>query len=462
MQYIDFDHPSKVHFTGIGGISMSGFAELLLNKGFRVTGSDRKASDITARLETLGATIYYGNQCAANVAADTEVLIYTAAVKADNPELVEAARLGIPCIERAALVGDVMLHYRHNYCVAGTHGKTTTTSMLSLVLLAAGLDPTISVGGVLPDIGSNMHIGATDNFVVESCEYCDSFLSFHPTRAIITNIEAEHLDYFGTLERERESFRRFAGLLPADGLLVVNTGITDREELFKDAACPIITYSACDAAADYHAANIAYDSLGCGSFDLIGRGSVLGHIQLSVPGEHNVANAVGTAAMALNSGVDLATTASGLNAYHGTGRRFEIKGTVGGVTIIDDYAHHPTEIRATLNAAARYPHKTLWTVFQPHTYSRTAAFTAEIAEALSLSDTIILTDIYAAREVNTFNISSQDIVKILSEKFGKEVYHFSSFDEIQIFLLGHCEPGDVLITMGAGDVVNIGERLLGK
>ena len=462
MQYIDFNCPKKVHFTGIGGISMSGFAELLIKKGFTVTGSDWKETPITERLEELGAKVAYGTQKASNVPGDADLLIYTAAVKADNPELLEADRLNIPKIERADLVGDVMLHFKHNYSIAGTHGKTTTTSMLSLVILEAGLDPTISVGGILAPIGGNMRIGASDNFVVESCEYCDSFLSFHPTRAIITSIEAEHLDYFKTLENERASYKKFAGKLPADGLLVACTAIPDMEELFKDVSCKIITYNSTDTSADYYATDISYNDFGQPSFTLMNKGKALGHIDLKVMGEHNVANAVAVAAMALNSGISLDTVKAALLKYTGTGRRFEIKGSIGGVTVVDDYAHHPTEIATTLKAAARYPHKTLWTVFQPHTYSRTAAFKHDFAEALSHADKIVLTDIYAARETNTFGISSEDICDILKNEYGKDVYHFSSFDEIVTFLLQNCSTGDLLITMGAGDVVKIGETLLGK
>lgn len=462
MQYIDFNNPVNVHFTGIGGISMSGLAELLLTKGFRVTGSDRKETVITKHLEELGAAVKYGTQCADNVPSDTAVLVYSAAIKEDNPERVEARRLGIPEIDRGHLVGDTMLHYANNYSVAGTHGKTTSTSMLSLVLIAAGYNPTVQVGGVLPEIGSNIRIGGSEHFVIESCEYCDSFLNFHPTKAIITNLEPEHLDYFKTFERECESFRRFAGLLPSDGLLVVSTSVPRRDELFADVTCPIITYSVSDPEAEYRACDITYNEFGFPSFTVIHNGSALGSISLNVPGEHNVANAVGVTAMAVNSGISFETTAAALTGYHGTERRFEKKGVVGGITIIDDYAHHPTEMRATLTAAQRYPHKTLWTVFQPHTYSRTAAFKDEIAEALSLSDKVILADIYAAREVNTYGISSRDIAEILSSKYGKEVYYFSGFDEIGNFLLQHCCTGDLLITMGAGDVVTIGESLLGK
>ncbi len=462
MRHIDLKKPIKVHFTGIGGISMSAFAMLLHDAGFTVAGSDWKKTDITEKLESLGITVRYGAQKASNVDPDTELLVYTAAAKQDNPELVEANRLGIPCIERGKMVGDVMLSYKHNFSVAGTHGKTTATSMLSLVLIEAGLDPTVSVGGVLAEIGGNMRIGHSDNMVIESCEYCDSFLNFHPTRAIITNVEDEHLDYFKTSERMRASFAKFAEMLPEDGLLVIHNDIPDHKDLFKNVKCPIITYSEKEDNGDYYATDITFNEFGYPSFTLNHDGKPIGKLSLNVPGIHNVANATGVAAMALNSGISFDKVETAIDRFRGTGRRFEKKGQNSGVTILDDYAHHPTEIRATLEAAKRYPHKVLWTVFQPHTYSRTATFKDEIAEALSLSDKVILTDIYAARETNTYGISSEDIAEILKNKYGKEVYCFSDFGEIVDFLLVHCCPQDMLITMGAGDVVKIGETLIGK
>ena len=461
MKYIDFARPGRVHFIGIGGISMSGFAELLLNKGFKVSGSDAHKSKITERLETLGINIVYSN-VAENIPAECDVVVYTAAVHPDNPELMEAKRRNIPCLDRAEMVGDIMLHYKRNISIAGTHGKTTTTSMMSLVLLAAGLDPTISVGGVLDAIGGNVRDGSLNNMVIESCEYTDSFLKFHPTHAIITNIEAEHLDYFKNLETERDSYRKFTELLPADGLLVIGKEIPDYEALFKTVKCPVITYSNHDTSADYYASDISYNEYDCAEFTLMHKGESLFKVKLNVPGEHNVANATGVCAMALNCGIDASDIVKGLDTFTGTERRFEKKGVFGGVTVIDDYAHHPTEMEATLHAAQKYPHKTLWCVFQPHTFSRTISFREEICKALSLSDKIILVDIYAAREQDTGVISSRMLADDIKTKYGKDVYYFSSFDEAEKFLLINCVSGDLLITMGAGNVVKIGEDLLGQ
>ena len=461
MKYIDFSHPGRLHFIGIGGISMSGFAELLHNKGFKVSGSDAHKNKITERLETLGINIVYSN-AAENIPAECDAVVYTAAVHPDNPELMEAKRRNIPCLDRAEMVGDVMLHYKRNFSVAGTHGKTTTTSMMSLVLLKAGLDPTVSVGGVLDAIGGNMRDGSLDNMVIESCEYTDSFLKFHPTHAIITNIEAEHLDYFKNLETERDSYRKFTELLPENGLLVIGKEIPDYTTLFKTVKCPVITYSNHDSEADYYASDISYNEYDCAEFTLMHKGEALFKVKLNVPGAHNVANATGVCAMALNSGIAPSDIAEGLASFTGTERRFEKKGEFGGVTVIDDYAHHPTEMEATLHAALNYPHKTLWCVFQPHTFSRTISFREEICKALSLSDKIILVDIYAAREQDTGVISSKMLAEDIRSKFSKDVYYFSTFDEAENFLLVNCQPGDLLITMGAGNVVKIGEDLLGQ
>lgn len=459
MKYIDFNHPNNVHFIGIGGISMSGFAELLKNKGFSVTGSDAHSSKITKRLESLGIKCTYSN-AKENIPEKCDVVVYTAAVKADNPELMEAKRRNIPTLDRADMVGDIMLHYSRNISVAGTHGKTTVTSMMSLIMLEAGLDPTVSVGGVLDAIGGNVRDGGLGNMVIESCEYTDSFLKFHPTHAIITNIEAEHLDYFKDLETERDSFRKFTDLLPETGLLVIEKSIPDHQILFSKVKCPIVTYSVSDTNADYYAAGVKYNEYDCGSYTLIHKGEPVASIELNVPGEHNVSNSIGAAAMALGCGIENIHISDALKKFTGTERRFEKKGVLNGVTIIDDYAHHPTEMKATLNAALKYPHKTLWCVFQPHTYSRTISFKDEICKALSLADKVILTDIYAAREKDPGTISSKMLAEEISNHFGKTAYYFSDFCDIEKFLLANCKEGDLLITMGAGNVVKIGEDLL--
>ena len=459
MRYIDFSNPCHVHFIGIGGISMSGFAKLLHNKGFVVTGSDMKKSELTEELEGLGITCRYS--CAPeNVPEDCDVVVYTAAIKEDNAEFLEAKRRGIPAIDRAGMVGDIMLHYKRNISVAGTHGKTTTTSMMSLILLEAGLDPTVSVGGVLSAIGGQVRDGGLGNMVIESCEYTDSFLKFHPTHAIITNIEAEHLDYFKTLENERASYKKFTDLLPADGILTIEKSIPDYEVLFKDVKCPLITYSSKDSSADYYAKDITYNEYDMGSFTLMKGETPVGKISLSVVGEHNVSNATGIAALALELGIPFEDIQKGLNRYTGTARRFEKKGEFHGALIVDDYAHHPTEMEATLKAAVKYPHKTLWCIFQPHTYSRTITFKDEICKALSMADRVLLIDIYAAREKDPGTISSKMLAEEIKNQYGKITHYFPTFDSAEKFLSENLGEGDLLITMGAGNVVKIGEDLL--
>lgn len=460
MYQIDFHTPIHIHFIGIGGISMSGLAEILLKEGFTVSGSDAKESELTKHLEGKGAIIYYG-QKAENIKEGIQVIVYTAAIHRDNPEWKAAEEAGIPMLTRAELLGQIMRNYQTAIAVSGTHGKTTTTSMLSTILLEAEKDPTISVGGILPAIGGNIRVGHSDTFLTEACEYTNSFLSFYPTVSIILNIEEDHMDFFKDLADIRRSFHRFAGLLPEDGLLVINGEIEHPEEIIEGVHARVVTYGL-TGTEDYTVnGDITYDEKGCASFLLYHKKECIGPVTLNVPGIHNVSNALASLAAALELGIGFDTAAAGLCAFHGTDRRFQYKGEVNGIAIVDDYAHHPTEIEATLKAAANYPHKELWCVFQPHTYTRTKAFLKEFAQALSLADHIVLADIYPARETDTLGISSETLQKEL-QKLGKACYYFPTFEEIEKFLLKKCMHGDLLITMGAGDVLKIGENLLSR
>ncbi|KSV58061.1 UDP-N-acetylmuramate--L-alanine ligase [Acetivibrio ethanolgignens] len=458
MYKIDFTHPCHVHFIGIGGISMSGFAELLHSAGFTVSGSDNTESLITEHLEELGIRIVY-EQAAANITPDIDFVVYTAAIHPNNPEFSKAMADGIPMLERAEMVGQIMKNYETAIAVAGTHGKTTTTSMLSHILLAGDLDPTISVGGILKALHGNIRIGKSGNFLTEACEYTNSFLKFNPTMGVILNIEAEHLDFFKDLNDIRHSFLQFAHLLPENGVLVINGDIENYTEITKGLACPYLTYSLADSTCNLFAANISYDENGHGSFDVIYNGAELGRVALHVVGTHNISNALAAIGIALSLHIDMEHIKEGLATFGGTDRRFQYKGDLKGITVIDDYAHHPTEIKATLTAAKRL-NKPVWCVFQPHTYSRTKAFLKDFAQALSLADKIVLADIYSAREVDTDEISSRDLQKELQD-LGKNVWYFPSFDEIEDFLLENCSNGDLLITMGAGNIVSVGEDLLG-
>lgn len=459
MYKINFEKPIHIHFIGIGGISMSGLAEILLEEGFTVSGSDSKESPLTKKLESEGAIIHYG-QCAENISDGIDCVVYTAAINKANPELMEAVARKIPMLTRAELLGQLMKNYKTPIAVSGTHGKTTTTSMISHILLAADLDPTISVGGILKAIGGNIRVGKSETFITEACEYTNSFLHFYPKISVILNIEEDHLDFFKDLEDIRHSFHQFAALLPSDGTLIINGDIDNYQEIYDGLDCNVITYGSSDML-DYSASNITYDEKGLVAFDLIKNGKVVDHIQLSVTGDHNVLNALASIATAELLQIPMETIKKGILSFSGTDRRFEYKGTFNGVTVVDDYAHHPTEIEATLHAAKNYPHKKIWCVFQPHTYTRTKALLPEFAKALSLADHVVLADIYAARETDNLGISSANLQELISE-IGTPCEYFPTFDEIENFLLENCTQGDLLITMGAGDVVNIGEQLLGK
>ena len=460
MYQIDFNKKAHVHLIGIGGISMSGLAEILMKEGFEVSGSDAHLSDLTRHLESLGARVYEG-QSAANIDQEPgiDVAVYTAAVHEDNLELAAVRRRGIPVLTRAQLLGEMMRNYREAVAVAGTHGKTTTTSMIADMLLAGKLDPTISVGGILKDIGGNIRVGGSDLFVTEACEYTNSFLSFYPTAEVILNIEEDHLDFFKDLQDIRRSFRKFVGKLPDGGLLVMNSAIEAPQEIIGGKACRVVTFGK-SADSDFTAENITFDEFARPSYDLVIRGEQAGRIHLGVTGEHNVYNSLAALAVVLELGMDLDSAKAGLKVFGGTDRRFEKKGEIGGVTIIDDYAHHPQEIRATLEAARHYPHRKLWCVFQPHTYTRTKAFLDQFAQELAAADEVIVADIYAARETERLGVSSANLVEKIRAR-GTKAHYIPSFDEIETFILENCVQGDLLITMGAGDIVKVGEKLLG-
>ncbi|MCR4892564.1 MAG: UDP-N-acetylmuramate--L-alanine ligase [Lachnospiraceae bacterium] len=462
MFQFNLDKQIHVHFVGIGGISMSGLAELLLSRGFTVSGSDMKESDLTRALQAQGARISFP-QSADNIKDGIDLAVYTAAIHPDNPELQEIKRREIPTLTRAQLLGQIMKSYRMPVAVAGTHGKTTTTSMLSEILMAADTDPTLSIGGILPSIGGNFRVGGKDFFVTEACEYTNSYLSFFPKLSIILNVDADHLDFFKNIEAIRDSFHHFASLLPEDGTLIINGETEGFEAVTEGLSCRIITYAAKgnDTDFDYIARDIQFDDTAHPSFHIYNKGKDLGEFHLSVPGIHNVGNATAATAAALELGIDVEIIRKSLEAFHGSERRFEKKGVWNGVTVIDDYAHHPTEIKATLAAAQKCPHKTLWVVFQPHTYSRTKALLPEFAEALCGADRVVLPDIYPARETDTLGMSSALLADEIRKRGGVADY-FDSFEKIENFLKDNCINDDMLITMGAGDVYLIGENLLSR
>ena len=458
MYKIDFNSPIHIHFIGIGGISMSGLAHILREKNFTISGSDSAESALTDELTAAGCTIHYP-QKAENITDDIDLVVYTAAIRDDNPELARAKACGITCITRAELLGGIMHNYDVALNIAGTHGKTTTTSMVTEILLAADADPTISVGGILNSIGGNIRIGRSGIFVTEACEYTNSFLSFMPTMNIILNVKEDHLDFFKDIDDIRNSFKLFTEKLPDNGTLIINSDIDNYEYFYKDKKCEVITVGSDPKKSMYSATDIAYDDLGCCTYTLLKQCQPSGTIALSVPGIHNVYNSLAAIAACEKLNIPFERIKAGLKNFTGTNRRFEKKGSFNGVTVIDDYAHHPDEIKATLTSAAHYPHRQVWCVFQPHTYSRTKLLLSRFAEALSLADNIVLADIYAAREVDTLGISSKTLQEEI-EKLGKKCYYFPSFVEIEKFLSENCINGDLLITMGAGDVYKIGEDLV--
>ena len=458
MYQIDFHKPIAIHFIGIGGISMSGLAEVLLEEGFTISGSDAKKSPLTTLLEEKGATLYYG-QRASNIKDSVDVVVYTAAIHPDNPEFACAKEKGIPMLTRAQLLGQIMRNYDTPIAVSGTHGKTTTTSMISHILLKGKCDPTISVGGILPAIGGNIRVGQSETFLTEACEYTNSFLSFHPTMDIILNVEEDHLDFFKDLDDIRASFKKYTELLPDDGFLIINSSIENYQYFYKDSKCSVITFGLNPENSNYSAKDFHIDDKGDYCYTLLYNNEARCKVALKVPGEHNILNSLAAIAAAVTLGIDLDTAVMGIAGYSGVDRRFQVKGVCSGFTIIDDYAHHPAEITATLKAARHYPHKKLWCVFQPHTYTRTKAFLPEFAKALSLADHVILAKIYSAREADIYGVSSADIQRLIAKE-GTPCEYFESFPEIESFIKDNCKEGDVVITMGAGNILEVGEDLL--
>jgi len=453
------EKPCKVHFIGIGGISMSGLAEILLDRDYNVTGSDIRKSTVTETLENNGAKIFYSQEYN-NITDDIDFVVYTAAVKQDNPEMMAAKDKNIPSMTRAQLLGLIMSEYKNAISVAGTHGKTTTTSMISEILLEFGNDPTILVGGMLKSINGNLRIGHSDSIITEACEYTNSFLSLISNVNIILNVKEDHLDFFKDINDIRHSFKVFADKLDENGYLIINSDIDDINYFLNDLKGTAVKFGLNNVDSDtYTAKNITYNDFACGSFDVVKGDKTIARVNLKVPGEHNLLNALAAFATADTIRIPVEHIIKGLENYEGTDRRFQYKGSFNGVTVIDDYAHHPDEIEATLTTAANYPHKNVWCVFQPHTYTRTKALLKEFAKALTLADKVVLAKIYPAREIDDLGISSDDIKKEMA-KLGKEATYLETFEEIKKFLSTNCEEGDLLITMGAGNVVDIGEMLV--
>ena len=455
-----FKKYQHIHFVGIGGIGMSGIAEVLLNLGYRVSGSDAKKSAITDRLERLGAKVFEGHD-AANV-GDSQVLVTSTAVRADNPEVVEATRKQVPVIPRAEMLAELM-RLKYGIAIAGSHGKTTTTSMVATVLDRAGVDPTIVVGGRVNTLGSNARLGRGDFMVVEADESDKSFLKLSPTIAVVTNIDLEHLDFYSGIEEIRDHFVQFVNKVPFYGSVIICLDDANIQMIIPQITRRVITYGM-RAHAEIAASNVEISRENFGSsFTVRRRGEELGRIKLNVPGEHNVCNALAAVAVALDLEVEFAKIAEGLEAFTGTGRRFEIKGLVPdgdkGILVVDDYGHHPTEIRATL-AAAKTSGRRLVVFFQPHRYTRTAALHEEFARSFYDADVVLLSDIYAASEEPIPGVTSQALAEEI-ERFGhRNVRFIGAVENGGQALLEAAQPGDLVLTLGAGSVWRAGEEFL--
>lgn len=440
---------SRAHMVGIGGVSMCPLAEVLHGRGLAISGSDIQESQSVERLRALGIHVTVGHR--GELVEGADFVVRTAAAHDDNPEIAAARRLGIPVLERAEVWGVIMRNYRNALCIAGTHGKTTTTSMCTHIAMAARIDPTVMIGGTLPLLGSGHRVGQGETIILESCEYCNSFLSFFPTVAVVLNIEADHLDFFKDLEDVKASFLRFAKLVPADGAVVANAEDQNTMDTLEGKVDRLVTFGV--EKGDAHAENLHWEK-GLPTFDLIWKGTRLTEISLQVPGLHNVQNALAAAAAALTLGLSASAVAEGLSAFRGAGRRFEYKGVVKGATIYDDYAHHPSELTALLRTAKTLGYQRVVCAFQPHTYSRTRALFSEFAQALGQADVVLLAEIYAAREQNQVGVSAQELAAAVPGATAVETLPL-----LAQALYDLAKPGDLILTVGAGDVYRVGEAL---
>lgn len=442
----------KGHLIGVGGVSMSPLAEVLSGAGLVITGSDMSEGKNVEHLRSLGIHVMIGHR-AENIEADTEFVVRTAAVHDDNPEIMEARRRGIPVFERTQAWGAIMKDYRNALCISGTHGKTTTTSMCTHILMAAERDPTVMIGGTLPLLHAGHRVGAGDTIIMESCEYYNSFHSFSPTVAVILNVEADHLDFFKDLEDVKASFRKFAAQVPPGGCIIANGEDKNTMDALEGLDREIITFGL-NPSMDVYAENIV--SRGAETeFDLVYKGTLFSKVSLRVPGIHNIRNALAAAASAISLGCSPAAVRYGLAGFVGANRRFEFKGKYNGADIYDDYAHHPAELRALMDAVLPLGYRRVMVVFQPHTYTRTQAFFDEFLEQLRRADVCYLAEIYAAREQNTIGISSADLAREIPNAL-----FFADNNDLVKSLRAAASPGDIILTVGAGDVFRIGEKLL--
>ena len=440
----------RAHLVGIGGVSMASLAEVLHGAGVKVTGSDQNEGKNVLHLRSLGIPIVIGHLPGSVEGADC--VVRTAAVHDSNPEIAAARAAGIPVFERAQAWGAIMRDYKNALCISGTHGKTTTTSMCTHIFMAAEKDPTVMIGGTLPLLEAGHRVGRGDTIILESCEYCDSFLSFFPTVAVILNVEADHLDYFADLAAIQKSFRAFADKVPEDGVIVANCEDPNTMEALEGETKRVLTFGV--ERGDVHAEHLAMHR-GFGSFDVVHDGRVYAHLELSVPGIHNVKNALAASAASIALGVPGKAVENGMRTFRLPGRRFEYKGDYHGAEVCDDYAHHPDELNALLDMAKTLDYDRIVCAFQPHTYSRTHALFNDFVSALKKPDVTILAEIYAAREDNDIGISSSD----LAREIPGAIY-CPTLEDVTARLRELAKPGDLILTVGAGDIYLAGEALV--
>lgn len=451
MNNIDLlNNVKKIHFVGIGGSGMCPMAEILNKEGFEITGSDIYESDTLERIRALHIPVYIGHKKENVLGKD--LIVYTAAVKRNNPELLAAQEFNIPAIERSVMLGLVTKRYSKSIAVSGTHGKTSTTAMITQILTTGKADPTAIIGGKLPFIGGNSRVGKSDIIVCEACEYVDTFLQLHPYISVILNIDADHLDYFGSLENIKKSFNKFGN--QTSGLIIYNGDDKNSVDTVNDINIKKLSFGI-NKNNDYYAKDITTKSGAKMSFSLMKKGQKLCDIKLNVPGKHNIYNALAAAVVADYLSIDTEFIKKALSEFTGVHRRFEILGNPNDIVVADDFAHHPTEITAILNSAMSMGFNTVWAVFQPHTYSRTAILINDFAKALSIADKVIISEILAVREENTYNIYSKD----LGEKVSNSVC-IDSFEDITEYIKNNAKPGDLVLTMGGGNVYKCANMIL--
>ena len=448
----------NIHMIGIGGVSMSGIAAILKNWGFHITGSDTSNSESVRLLLDRGIKVTIGHNLEDVAASD--VVVYSAAVKQTDPEILEAKRLNIPTIERADFLGELTRCYKDTICISGTHGKTTTTSMVSLCFIEALKDPSIQVGAFLKPLNGNYRVGNSEHFIIEACEYVESFLKFSPKAEIILNIDNDHLDYFKTFDNIKSAFIKYVKLLPDDGILIINGDDSNCLDLPQYTNCKCISYGITNKNTDFFAVDIVFNKDGFAEFDVYHHNQFFDRISLSVPGMHNVLNALACIALCTEYGIDKKDIKNALLKFTGAHRRFEFKGKINGIaSVYDDYGHHPTEILATAKSLMNKEYNKSWVIFQPHTYSRTKNLLDDFAKALLNFDNIVILDIYAARENNVYGISSRDLADKISS-FGKDAKYIPDFDDCVSYIKENVQKDDIVITLGAGTVTEIGPLLV--